>query len=120
MPKTIYAFGESVALELDSLGRNPRGKKKVVGLPSPDGRPDILIAKLNAATSTTASGDLTTVSVRIQDFASGSSPATLSGTGNSNMTVWNPHIDIIPTGTYVVIGRTARGWVIITPLNWCP
>lgn len=48
------------------------------------------------------------------------SPVAMSSSGLSAITVWNPHDEIIPNNTYLIVGAFLGGYVIIQPLNYCP
>lgn len=51
---------------------------------------------------------------------SATSPVTMSSSGLSAITVWNPHNEAIPTDTYMIVGAFLGGYVIVQPLNYCP
>lgn len=78
------------------------------------------LAQADGTISASTDGQLTSGTAQLVSFSNASSPATLSATGLTTVTVWNPHEDAIPDNTYLILGRIIGGWIIIAPLNYCP
>lgn len=87
---------------------------------SPKGGDGVRLAKLTATASAASTDQVVSVAAQLYDWSPASSPATIGINGLSAITAWNPHDVSIPSGTLVMVAKTPTGWLIVTPVNWCP
>lgn len=117
----LYGFRQGTAYTLvDVANSAPRRDQRSDANDQQRDYSWVKLARASSEISAAVDGQLVSSTVQIVDFDPASSPATMSASGLNTITAWNPHDEAIPADTYLIIGRTTRGWVIIQPLNYCP
>lgn len=117
MVKTFYALSDRSVGQFKQFLRNTQ---TVSGEAASPLQIRMKFAKLTEAAPAAATDELNKSDAKVWAWDPFSTPATLEETEVATVEVWNPHNVELPSGTLCIIGKFAQGWVIVSPVNWCP
>ena len=114
----FYALTDRSVKQFKGLlgGDGPTIRERPKPLPSPR----MHFVKLTEDATAASTDEVNQSEAQLYNWNPTSTPATLGINGLTTVNVWNPHNVTIPSGTLCIIGKFPQGWVIITPVNWCP
>ena len=126
MTKMVYAIGQQNARQIGKVAYSPAGSADLSQVQSQRQLQVFHIVKLTAAATAASTYEVTKSTAQIYNWDTESTPGSLStsrGTGQGDLgtlDVWNPHNVEIPSGTLCFIAKGISGWLIVSPINWCP
>lgn len=126
MTRMVYAISQQSARQVGKLAYSPAGRSDLSDVQSQRQLQTFHIVKLTAAATEASTDQLTKTTAQIYNWNPDSTPGSLStsrGTGLGDLgtlDVWNPHNVEIPSGTLCFIAKGIAGWLIVSPINWCP
>lgn len=126
MTKMVYAIGQQNARQVGKVAYSPAGRADLSQVQSQRQLQVFHIVKLTAAATAASTDEVTKTTAQIYNWDPESTPGSLStsrGTGQGDfgtLDVWNPHNVEIPSGTLCFIAKGIAGWLIVSPINWCP
>lgn len=127
MAKQMFAISAQSARQIGLLASNPQGRKELSEVVEKRSLQPFHICKLTEAAPVAAADEVTSAGAQLYswtpyDTSTGETlaNASIGINGLNAITVWNPHDVEIPSGTLCFIAKCITGWVIVTPINWCP
>lgn len=127
MVRQFYGISQQSARQLGILAANPQGRKELSEVVEKRNLQTFHICKLTEAAPVAATDEVSSAGAQLYnwtpyDTTTGETLATASiGINGLNaITVWNPHDVEIPSGTLCFIAKCISGWIIVSPINWCP
>lgn len=126
MVKQFYGISQQSARQLSLLAANPQGRKEISDVVKRGNLQTFHICKLTEAALAAGTDEVIPTDAQLYNWTSHTStgdvqsPGTLVDTDLNEIVVWNPHNVEIPSGTLCFIAKGISGWLLVSPINWCP
>ena len=130
MTRMVYAISQQSARHVGRLAYSPAGRSDLSDVQSQRQLQTFHIVKLTAAATAASTDQLTKTTAQIYSWNPSNTPGSLSSSRDvppgadpanySVLDVWNPHNVEIPSGALCFIAKGIAGWLIVSPINWCP
>lgn len=117
MVREFYALNDRSVRQFQQLLNNG---KVVNEKPKESPQTRMHFVKLTENASAASANEMTKSVAQLYEWNENEDPCTFAIGDLAEIEVWNPHDVEIPSGTLCIIGKFPNGWVIITPVNWCP
>lgn len=126
MAKQVFAISTQSARQLGLLATNPQGRKELSEVVEKRNLQTFHICKLTEAALAAGTDEVIPADAQLYNWTSHTStgdvqnPGELVDTDLNTIVVWNPHNVEIPSGTLCFIAKGIAGWLLVSPINWCP
>lgn len=126
MAKQMFAISAQSARQIGLLASNPQGRKELSEVVERRSLQPFHICKLTEAALAAGTDEVIPAEAQLHNWTPYTStgdlqnPGTLVDTDLNTIVVWNPHNVEIPSGTLCFIAKGIAGWLLVSPINWCP